>query len=88
MESQQVSHGGDDRPQTGPEVTVTVDGTTKKVHRGSYLVSEFKHDLEIDPALQLAQVIDGQPTGLDDDARLVIKGGEVLFTRVRKGRSS
>jgi hypothetical protein len=91
MENQQVSepeHDGHAHPQTGPEVTVSVDDATKKVRRGSYLVSEFKDEVGVDASLQLAEVIDGQLTGLDDGARIVIKGGEVFFTRVRKGSSS
>ncbi len=91
MENQQVNeadHGGHPHPATGPDVTVSVDDVVKTVHRGSHLVSEFKEEVGVDASLQLAEVIDGQLTGLDDGARVVIKGGEVFFTRVRKGSSS
>jgi hypothetical protein len=91
MENQQVNeadHGGHEHPETGPIVTVVVDDVTKTVHRGSHLVSELKDELGVDASLQLAEVIDGQLTGLDDGARVVIKGSEVFFTRVRKGSSS
>jgi hypothetical protein len=91
MENQQVNESGGDRhehPDTGPDVTVTVDDVAKTVHRGSHLVSEFKDEVGVDASLQLAEVIDGQLTGLEDGARVVIKGREVFFTRVRKGSSS
>lgn len=91
MENQQPTapgQGHDEHPETGPDVTVTVDNVTKIVHRGSHLVSEFKSEVGVDASLQLAQVIDGQLVGLDDSARVVIKGHEVFFSRVRKGGSS
>ncbi len=91
MENQQSSAAGqghDGHPEIGPDVTVTVDNVTKTVHRGSHLVSEFKSEVGVDTSLQLAQVIDGQLVGLDDNGHVVIKGHEVFFSRVRKGGSS
>ena len=91
MENQQVS-GGDERHEQHEEkesiVTVKVDGHDKEVHRGSYTVSEFKEAVKVDAALELAEVVDGQLKPLNDTDRIVIKGGEVFFSRVRKGSSS
>lgn len=81
-----VGDSGD--PQTGPDVTVTVDTKPKTVHRGSYLVSEFKALVGVDQTLELDEVIDGQFKPLDDSARIVIKGGEVFVSHVRTGGSS
>lgn len=83
-----LSESHKDHPQPGPEVTVTVDGTEKKVHRGSYVVSEFKKLVDVDPSRELEEVIDGQFKSLDDGARIVIKGGEVFVSHVRTGGSS
>jgi len=87
MDTQDVTRS-EDRPQTTPSVTVTVDGTEKSVHRGSHLVSEFKAEVGVAPDRELVQVISGQLTPLDDSKRIVIKGGEVFFSRVRTGGSS
>jgi len=78
----------DDHPQTGPDVTVTIDNVPKTIHRGSHLVSELKSLLGVSPDLALAQVIDGQITPLRDDARVAIKGGEAFFKGPRTGGSS
>jgi hypothetical protein len=90
MENQQVSGGlGEPRqPETGPIVTVTVDNQPKSVHRGDYVVSEFKKVVGVDASLELAEVIKGQLKGLADTEHVVIKGAEVFFSRVRKGGSS
>jgi hypothetical protein len=90
MENQQVSgeSGKAEQPQVGPIVTVKVDGHDKEVHRGSSTVSEFKDKVGVDAALELAEVIDGQLKPLNDSDRIVIRGGEVFFSRVRKGSSS
>ncbi len=78
----------DDHPQTGSEVVVTIEGVEKKIHRGSHRVSELKSLLGVSADLALAQVIDGQITPLNDEARVTIKGGEVFFKGPRTGGSS
>lgn len=77
-----------DQPQTGPDVTVTIEGVKKTIHRGSHLVSELKVLLGVSADLALAEVIDGQITPLKDDARVTIKGGEAFFKGPRTGGSS
>lgn len=76
------------RPQPGPTVTVTVDTKPKEVHRGSWLVSEFKAEVGVDSSRDLDQVINGEFKPLKDDDRIVIKGGEVFVSHVRQGGSS
>ena len=75
-------------PQPGPEVTVTVDTLTKKVHRGDWVVSEFKQAVGVDPTRALDEVVNGEFKPLDDDAHIVIKGGEVFVSHARQGGSS
>ena len=67
---------------------VKVNGNDVKVHRGSYLVSEFKEKVKVDASQELDQVIDGQFKPLDDNEHIVIKGGEVFVSHARCGGSS
>lgn len=75
-------------PEPGPDVTVTVDGVEKIVHRGSYVVSDFKSLVGVDPARELDEVVNGQLKPLDDNARITIKGHEKFVSHVRTGGSS
>ena len=77
-----------EHPETGSEVTVTVDGSKHEVHRGSYIVSDFKKAVGVDAARELDEIIHGELKPLDDNARIVIKGGEVFVSHVRTGGSS
>jgi hypothetical protein len=70
------------------EVVVSIDGVSKKIHRGSHTVAELKRLLGVDPLLGLDQEIDGTLTPLADDQRVTIKGGEVFFSHARTGGSS
>ena len=82
-----VCHPGE-HPETGPEVTVKVNGIDKRVHRGSHLVAEFKDKVGVDSSQELDQVVDGQFKPLGDDERVVVKGGEVFVSHARCGGSS
>ena len=77
-----------DHPQTGPDVTVTVDGKLQTIHRGSHLVSELKQLWNIDASRALDEVVGGEFKPLDDNARTTIKGGEIFVSHVREGGSS
>ena len=77
-----------EQPETGREVTVTVDGKPHEVHRGSYVVSEFKKLIGVDASRELDEVIHGELKPLQDNAHIVIKGGEVFVSHVRTGGSS
>lgn len=75
-------------PQQGPDVTVKVDNVDKTVHRGSYVVSDFKNEVGVDQVKVLDQIVDGSFVELKDDGRIVIKGGEVFISHARDGGSS
>lgn len=77
-----------EHPQTGPVVTVTVDTQPKEVHRGNYVVSDFKEKVNVNADKQLDQVIGGEFKPLGDQDHIVIKGGEVFVSHVRSGGSS
>jgi len=77
-----------ERPQTGPTVTVTVDTVEKHVHRGSWVVADFKKQVGVDPTRALDEVIGGEFKPLEDNQRITIKGGEVFVSHARQGGSS
>jgi hypothetical protein len=81
-------HHSDYHPQTGPEVTIMLNGQQKPIHRGSYQVSELKAAIGVDATQELDQVIDGHLTPLNDNDRIVIKGAEAFISHVRCGGSS
>ena len=70
------------------QVAVSIDGVSKKVHRGSHTVAELKSLLGIASLLDLDQEIGGVLTPLANDQRVTIKGGEVFFSHARTGGSS
>lgn len=87
MDAQQQT-GTQTHPQTGPEVTITVDAQTRTIHRGSYVVSQLKADLQIDSSRVLEQIVGGEFKPLDDSARITIKGDEIFVSHARSGGSS
>jgi hypothetical protein len=79
------------RPNDEPRphlVEVTVDRIIKKVHAGPYRVSVFKHDVGVPPEKELDQIVHGAITPLNDDATIVITGGEVFVSHERTGHAS
>jgi hypothetical protein len=70
------------------EVTVIVDGVEQKVPKGTYVLSQFKALVGVDAAKELDEVVHGQLKPLDDNAEIVIKGGEKFVSHVRTGGSS
>jgi hypothetical protein len=77
-----------EHPEHGPNVEVTVDGVTKSVHRGHWIVSEFKQAVGVDPAKALDELIGGELKPLQDTDKVVIKGGEKFVSHARDGASS
>src|SRR5438445_13550790 len=69
-----------DHPDQGRDVIVIVDTVPHTVHRGHYIVSEFKHLVGVDPNRELEEVVNGEFKPLDDNGNLVIKGGEVFVS--------
>ena len=83
-ESQPGEHAHHHRKQ----VAVTVDGHTHKVPEGTYVVSEFKKLVGVDPSKELDEVVHGELKPLDDNQKIHIKGGEVFISHARQGGSS
>jgi hypothetical protein len=77
-----------DHPQTGPDVTITIDNKAYTVHRGNITVPELKALAGIAAAYELEQILDGTLTPLSDDGHIVLKGGERLVSHPRAGASS
>jgi hypothetical protein len=78
----------DDAPQTGAEVTITIDNKNFTVHRGSQTVAELKQLAGIPAAYELEEIVDGKLVPLNDNQRVVIKGGERFVSHPRAGASS
>lgn len=70
------------------EVDVVVDGKTHHVREGTYVVSEFKRLVGVDPSKELDEVVHGELKPLDDNQTIHIKGGEVFISHARQGGSS
>jgi hypothetical protein len=70
------------------EVEVTVDGKRHHVHEGTYVVSEFKKLVGVDPSKELDEVVHGELKPLDDNQEIHIKCGEVFISHARQGGSS
>ena len=84
-EGQSGEHTHHRRPK---EVAVTVDGKTHHVPEGTYVVSEFKKLVGVDPSKELDEVVHGELKPLDDNQTIHIKGGEVFISHARQGGSS
>lgn len=69
-------------------VEVFVDRIAKRVQAGPYRVSVFKHDVGVPSEKELDQIIKGVITPLDDNATIVIAGGEVFVSHERTGAFS
>jgi hypothetical protein len=74
-----------EHPQIGPTVTVTVETKETQVHRGSWVIAEFKKEVGVDASRALDEVIAGEFKPLDDNQRITIKGGEVFVSHARQG---
>ncbi len=77
-----------EHPETGPDVTITLDNKNYTVHRGSIPVSELKSIGGIPAAYELEEIVDGKLVPLGDDHRVTIKGGEKFVGHPRAGASS
>ena len=76
------------QPQTGIDVTVSIDGKEKTIDRGSHLITALKALLGVNADYALSEDIDGILTPLTDDQRTTITGGEVFFSGARNGGAS
>ncbi len=86
--SGQADLGGGPEGLKKKEVAVTVDGKTSQVPEGTYVVSEFKKLVGVDPSKELDEVVHGELKALDDNQKIHIKGGEIFISHARQGGSS
>jgi len=88
MSDTQAAAEAEKKEHPEKKVRVTVDGKPHEVRPGTYVVSEFKKEVRVDPSLELDQVINGQFIPLDNNATIEIKGDEVFVSHVPQGGSS
>ena len=77
-----------EHPQTGPDVTITIDNQGHTIHRGNITVSDLKAVAGISAAYELEEIVNGTLTPLRDDGHVVLKGGERFVSHPRAGASS
>ena len=77
-----------EHPETGPEVTVTINSVARAIHRGRQSVADIKAAGSVALADVLEQVIDGVLTPLANDGSVTIKGGEAFISHVADGGSA
>lgn len=84
-----AEHGGQDEKQKPPkEVEINVDGATRTIAKGEYVVSALKAALGIPADYELDLVKHNKFEPLDDGATIEVKNGEVFVSHVRRGGSS
>jgi hypothetical protein len=70
-------------------VSIQMDGKNFPIHRGRRSVTEIKAACHVNPTFVVELINEhGQPTLLDDNASVTIKGGERFISHVRGGGSS
>jgi len=75
-------------PETGPDMTITIDNKSFTVHRGNTTVRELKQLAGIPEAYELEEIVDGRLVPLGDDQHVVLKGGERFVSHPRAGAAS
>ncbi len=75
-------------PPTGPDVTISIDNKSYTIHRGDTTVAALKQLAGIPAAYELEEIVDGKLVPLNDDQRVVIKGGERFVSHPRAGAAS
>ena len=93
MTEQKDNHGREDHGHGNgghgnEDVSISINGVTKQIHRGSHTVAEIKTLGDVPLADDLEQVIDGKLTPLPDDGRVTIKGGEIFVSHPKDSGSS
>lgn len=69
-------------------VPVTIDGKSKRIRKGSYLVAKLKEVLGVPLEYELDEVKRGELKHLEDDKHTHIEGGETFVSHVRRGGAS
>lgn len=83
---------GPDDPKPGPgkdhPVEITVDGVTREVRKGDWIVRDLKEALEIDAAKVLAEITPHGLKDLEEDASIKVHHKDQFMTHARSGGSS
>lgn len=77
-----------DKPEHLISIFLNDETVPRKVRPGTWIVSQLKAALGVDPALVLAELTKQGPKDLDDRQRIAVHEGEHFITHVRKGGSS
>lgn len=77
-----------EHPQTGPDVTITINNQVFSVHRGNMSVSELKALGGVPAGYELEEIVNGTLKPLSDDGHIALKGGEIFVSHPRAGASS
>jgi hypothetical protein len=88
MEAVNNNADGHHQPHQGHLVTITVDGTERHIHAGTYRVGHLKTLLGVPAEYELDRVVHGEFQPLSDDAEIDIRAGLVFVSHVRCGGSS
>lgn len=88
MPDEANSRNGGAVAQEQREVTVSVDGAEHRLPAGTYLVSNFKRLVGVEPDKELDEVVRGEFKPLADNATITIEKHEKFVSHVRTGRSS
>ena len=75
-------------PESGPNLTITVNGQPVTIHRGHQTVAAIKTAGGVPLADDLSQVIDGNLVLLDDNGGVTLKGNEVFVSSPKSGAAS
>jgi hypothetical protein len=81
-----VSH--ESHPQPGPDVSITINGTAREIHRGHQTVAAIKAVGGVPIADDLEQLVDETLKLLPDDGAVTIKGGETFVSHPKDSGSS
>lgn len=84
------SGGSAERPPTIgiSDVDILIDGRTFRVAPGRHRVSDLKALAGIAAADELSQIVDGKLVLLQNDAGIVVRGGEQFVSNPPSGGSS
>lgn len=88
METKIKTENGHGHCKNENSVVISINGVSRRVDRGHYVVAELKCLLQIDPCHDLDEVVCGEFRPLQDSDKIHIKGGEMFVSHVRCGASS
>ncbi|MFT3714052.1 MAG: hypothetical protein QM817_40845 [Archangium sp.] len=86
MDNQNEVRGKEEQGRS--TVSIEVNASEVRIHRGNTSVAEIKQAGGCPVAFELEQIVDGKLVPMNDDGRVVIKGGERFLCHPRDGASS